>query len=121
MNMVVSEFQFWIGVILLLNGLAALANTVFRFNEISNFDREQFAIYMNKTKREGQLHVQMLTKMTEWTNASIIDLEILKCKKPNQKQLGLVLLQKSILDIVGGILLSSAGLSLYTVFDFLTF
>lgn len=96
-------------------------NVVLRFKEISDSERDQFSIQQKKFKREGCVFVSMLDKQTEYTNASLDDLEILKCQKPNPAHLRLLLLQRCILNLLNGIMMATAGLCLYQLFDFITF
>lgn len=52
---------------------------------------------------------------------SVSDVEILKCQKPNSKDLMLALFQKFQFDVLLGIWIATAGFNMYTVYDFITF
>ena len=118
---VMSQFQLCIGVFILLFSVLSLGNIVFRFQELSDFDREQFSLQQTKTKRESDHYISMLSHHTEYTFATINDLEMLKCQRPNSKHLTLLLAQKSIFSFIRGVLIASSGLCLYLAFDFITF
>ena len=51
---IISRFQFYVGLSLLILSLIALLNTTLRFIEITDYDRAQFSINQNKVKREGR-------------------------------------------------------------------
>ena len=57
----------------------------------------------------------------KYTLSAYSHVEILKCLKPNSSNLAMALLQKFIFDFVFGIYTASAALTLYAVFDYLTF
>ena len=59
--------------------LLSIFNLLLRFKELTEFDREQFSIQSNKAKQESQLQIYALAEHTEYTIATLNDLEILKC------------------------------------------
>lgn len=63
----------------------------------------------------------MLSQHTEYTFATLNDLEILKCQRPNSKHVSLLLFQKSIFSFIKGVLAATCGLCVYLAFDFITF
>lgn len=105
---------------LVAGAVLCFLNVIVRFQELSDSERDQFSIQQNKFKREGCVFVAMLDKQTEYTNASLDDLEVLKCQKPNPAHLWLLLLQRCILNLLNGIMMATAGLCLYQLFDFIT-
>jgi hypothetical protein len=103
-----------------LFSLICLTNTVVRFIEISEFDREQFSLCQNKDRRDkNELALQESIK--SFTLVSHNDVEILRCQKPDGEHLLIALSQKFVFDFMNGVMIATAGLNLYAVFDFLSF
>lgn len=100
--------------------LIQIINTYFRFHEISDTDRELFASSQRKARSDFREKI-MQESIQNYTLISVNDVEILKCQKPNSKDLMLALFQKFQFDVLLGIWLATAGFNVYTVYDFVTF
>ena len=112
--------QFGIGLLTLLLSFGSIILIVFTFRELTEHERQQFSYNQNKIKSQ-QTQVQMQQNMSENTLIHQEHLEIMRWQKPNGSLLSMALFQKVIFDLLFGILVATAGLSLYSTFDFLTF
>lgn len=116
----IEDFQIAVGCSMIILSLVQILNTYFRFYEISDLDRELFAKCQRNARQDFREKI-LAESIQNYTLISVNDLDILKCQKPNSKDLMLALFQKFIFDILRGVWLATAGLNLFTVFDFITF
>jgi len=116
----IESFQVTVGCFMIVLSIVQILNTYFRFHELSSSDREQFAGCQVKARRDFREKI-LQESIQNYTLISTNDLDILKCQKPNSKDLMLALFQKFIFDMLLGIWLATAGFNLFTVYDFITF
>lgn len=116
----VAYFQLWVGIYMFFLCLITLINTTFRFVEISETDRGQFSNEQNKARRDKK-EQKLAEAIKGFMSVGQNDVEILRCQKPNQKNLFMILFQKCIYDILAGIYAATAGATIYSVFDYITF
>lgn len=116
----IESFQITVGCFMIALSLVQILNTYFRFYEMSDSDRERFANCQLKARMDFREKI-LQESIQNYTLISVNDLDILKCQKPNSKDLMLALLQKFIFDLLLGVWLATAGLNLFTVYDFITF
>ena len=117
---IIANFQMAVGTGLVILCLFAILITIFRFSEITDYEREQFSICQMQQRREKSEQL-LQEQLKTFCLVSQEEVELLRCQRPHFPTLLSTLLQKYSFDLVYGIFLATACLNLYATFDFLTF
>ena len=79
---VLRDFQVAVGLVMIILSLVQVAHTLFKFVELTDEDREQFAACQRQSRNDFR-EKQLEDAVKNYTLVGLEDLEMKRCEKPH--------------------------------------